>query len=49
MAGRISQMFRIQGVPETFIIDTDGILRYVKIGPFLGVDEIRAVIDPLLP
>jgi len=45
----ISQMFRIQGVPETFIIDTNGILRYVKIGPFLSVDEIRAMIDPLLP
>ena len=46
---RISQMFRIQGVPETYIIDTKGILRNVKIGPFLSVDEIRAMIDPLLP
>ena len=46
---RISQMFRIKGVPETYIIDTSGILRYVKIGRFLSVDEIRAMIDPLLP
>ena len=46
---RISQMFRIKGVPETYITDTSGILRYVKIGPFLSVDEIRAVVDPLLP
>ena len=45
----ISQMFRIKGVPETFIIDTKSILRYVKIGPFLSVDEIRTTIDPLLP
>ena len=45
----ISQMFRIQGVPETFIVDTNGILRSVKIGPFLNVDEIKAMIDPLLP
>jgi cytochrome c biogenesis protein CcmG, thiol:disulfide interchange protein DsbE len=45
----ISQMFRIQGVPETFFVDTNGILRHVKIGPFLSVDEIRAMIDPLLP
>lgn len=45
----ISQMFRIKGVPETYIIDTNGILRYVKLGPFLNVDEIRAMIDPLLP
>ena len=49
LGGRISQMFRIQGVPETYTIDTGGILRFVKIGPFLNVDEIRAVVDPLLP
>ena len=45
----ISQMFRIKGVPETYIIDINGILRYVKIGPFLSVDEIMAIIDLLLP
>ena len=45
---RISQMFRIQGVAETYIIDTNGVLKYVKIGPFLNVDEIRSMIDPLL-
>ena len=49
MGGQISQMFRIKGVPETFIVDTNGILRYVKIGPFLNMNEITAVIDPLLP
>ncbi len=46
---RISQMFRIKGVPETYILDTEGVLKYVKIGPFGSADEIRAVIDPLLP
>ncbi len=45
----IAQTFSIQGVPETFIVDTNGILRYVKIGPFLSVGEIRTIIDPLLP
>ena len=45
----ISQMFRIQGVPETYILDVAGVLRYVKIGPFSSVDEIKALIDPLLP
>ena len=49
MGTTISQMFRIQGVPETYIIDINGILRYVKIGPFLSVDEIKRMIDPLLP
>jgi cytochrome c biogenesis protein CcmG/thiol:disulfide interchange protein DsbE len=37
---RISQMFRIKGVPETFILDTAGLVKYVKIGPFAGADEI---------
>lgn len=46
---RIAQMFRIKGVPETFVIDAQGILRYVKIGQFFTVDEIKAMIDPLLP
>ena len=45
----ISQIFRIKGVPETYIIDTNGIISYVKIGPFLNVDAIKALIDPLLP
>ena len=45
----ISQTFRIKGVPETYIIDTNGIINYVKIGPFLNVDEIKALIDPILP
>lgn len=45
----ISQLFRIKGVPETYILDNAGVLRYVKIGPFDSADEIRAVVDPLLP
>jgi len=48
MRTSISQMFRIKGVPETYIIDTNGILNYVKIGPFLNADEIKTIIDPLL-
>ncbi|MEW6178687.1 MAG: TlpA disulfide reductase family protein [Chloroflexota bacterium] len=46
---RISQMFRIKGVPETYIIDREGKLAFVKTGPFLSVNEIRQAIDPLLP
>ncbi len=45
----ISQLFRIKGVPETYILDTDGVLRYVGIGPFANAGQIEAVIDPLLP
>ncbi len=46
---RISQAFRIQGVPETFFLDSEGVLRYVKIGPFTSLAEIKSQIDPLLP
>lgn len=46
---QISQVFnRNLGVPETYFIDQDGILRYVKIGPFSSIDEIQTVIDSLL-
>ena len=46
---RISQAFNRQiGVPETYIIDQDGILRSTKIGPFSSVSEIQTKIDPLL-
>jgi len=44
----ISQMFRIRGVPETYIIDRMGRLSYIKIGPFSSVNEITTLIDPLL-
>jgi cytochrome c biogenesis protein CcmG/thiol:disulfide interchange protein DsbE len=47
---RISDMLnRNMGVPETYVVDTNGVLQYYKIGPFQSADEVRAVIDPLLP
>jgi cytochrome c biogenesis protein CcmG/thiol:disulfide interchange protein DsbE len=48
LATRISQYFRIQGVPETYFIDKNGVLQYVQIGPFSSIDQIRAQINPLL-
>jgi cytochrome c biogenesis protein CcmG/thiol:disulfide interchange protein DsbE len=45
---RISQAFRIRGVPETYIVDQQGILQFVQIGPFRSLTQIKAVIDPLL-
>lgn len=45
---RISQAYRTTGVPETYIIDKDGLLAYVKKGPFASLQEIMAAIDPLL-
>lgn len=48
LATKISQYFRIRGVPETYFVDKEGVLRYVQIGPFTSIDQIRAQIDPLL-
>ncbi|GAB4528616.1 MAG: hypothetical protein Fur0018_14760 [Anaerolineales bacterium] len=45
---RISQEFRIRGVPETYFIDRDGNLAYAQIGPFSSVQQISALIEPLL-
>jgi len=45
---RISQAYRTTGVPETYIIDQEGEIAYIKLSPFLSLDEIKAAIDPLL-
>ena len=45
---QVSQLFHIRGVPETYILNKQGQLAYVKIGPFGSVDEIKAVVDGLL-
>jgi cytochrome c biogenesis protein CcmG/thiol:disulfide interchange protein DsbE len=45
---RISQAFRIRGVPETYILDEEGILQFVQIGPFRSLAQIKSVIDPML-
>lgn len=48
LATRISQYFRIKGVPETYFIDREGILQYVQVGPFTSISQIRNIIDPML-
>lgn len=44
---RISQAYRTTGVPETYIVDKNGILQYVKLSP-LSMGELRSAVDPLL-
>ncbi len=46
---KVSQLYRISGVPETYIYDTAGNLAAVKIGPFESETEIRSIIEGLLP
>ena len=34
--------------PTTFLIDADGIVRYVKVGPFANVEQVSAAIELVL-
>jgi len=45
---RISQLYRITGVPETYVIDRNGVLVDVHLMPFSSTHEITGIIDPLL-
>jgi cytochrome c biogenesis protein CcmG/thiol:disulfide interchange protein DsbE len=42
---RISQKFRIRGVPETYIINPSGRIDSVKKGPYSSLEEIQAAIE----
>lgn len=49
LGSRISSIFnRNLGVPETYFIDRQGVMRSIKIGPFTSVSEIQATINPLV-
>jgi cytochrome c biogenesis protein CcmG, thiol:disulfide interchange protein DsbE len=48
MGTKVSQLFRIKGVPETYFIDPNGVLQYVQVGPFSSANEIQLHIDSLL-
>ncbi|MGD2158068.1 MAG: TlpA disulfide reductase family protein [Anaerolineales bacterium] len=45
---RISQSYRIIGVPETFVIGKDGKLAHFQKGPFRDLTQIKGMVDPLL-
>jgi len=42
---RISQAFRIRGVPETYVIGTDGRIVAVQIGPYDSLESVVAHIE----
>lgn len=45
---RISTAFRLVGVPETYFINQDGMIVHKEVGPFARLDDIKAIIDPML-
>jgi cytochrome c biogenesis protein CcmG/thiol:disulfide interchange protein DsbE len=44
---RVSQAYRITGVPETYIVNRDGTLAHAQIGP-INEAQLQAVLDPLV-
>jgi cytochrome c biogenesis protein CcmG/thiol:disulfide interchange protein DsbE len=45
---RIAEAYHITGVPETYIVDKDGRLAFMKLASFESVEEVKAAVDPLL-
>jgi thiol-disulfide isomerase/thioredoxin len=45
--GQIMNTYGITGVPETFIVDTDGRVAHVHVGP-VAEETLRAELDSLL-
>ena len=39
--GGVSTMFNVRGLPTTFFIDSDGVIKSIKIGPFVNAEEIE--------
>ena len=48
LRGEISNTFNVKGVPETYILDQQGQLQYVKFGPFLTIEEIVNAVEGVL-
>ena len=45
LGSNISKLFEITGVPETFLIDQNGILKAIQIGPFNSTEDLRDFIN----
>lgn len=44
LGGEISNIYQVNSVPETYILDQDGALQYIKFGPFVSMEQILAAI-----
>lgn len=44
LRGKISTIYQVNSVPETYILDPEGTLQYVKFGPFIALEEILAAV-----
>jgi peroxiredoxin len=47
--GKVAQMYGLPGVPVTFLIDSEGIIKAYKIGAFQNQEEIESGIKSVFP
>ena len=47
--GRAASSYSVGFTPTTFLIDSQGIVRYVKVGPFANESQVIAAIELVLP
>lgn len=45
LRGEISDLYQVSSVPETYVLDAEGRLRMVKVGPFTSTEEIFKAIE----
>ena len=41
--------YNIRGIPATFFIDADGVIRDIKVGAFFGMGEIESKLAKIMP
>jgi len=44
---KAAQAYNVSAIPVTFFIDRTGIIRYVKLGAFLSVNEVSAALNTI--
>lgn len=47
--GYVASQYSVGFTPTTFLIDADGVARYVKVGPFANPAQVVAAIELVLP
>ena len=49
MSQEVALKYNLPGLPTTFLIDEDGVIRDRKVGPFRSVAEIESGLDKIMP
>lgn len=45
--GKVAGIYGVSGLPTTFLIDSDGVITSIKIGPFISQDELEEKIKTM--